>query len=97
MEKKWTKHEFDLLVYQYIDDVWRSEYRCPTYREIIEETGVGSTSTIPRILYRLADRGLLAISHGENGNINSFIPTTLVRVIDADTYACQQYPNIEGE
>ena len=97
MARTWTKHEFDADVFEYINDVWRSEYRCPTYREILANTGVASTSTIPRILTRLANRGVLLLSYTEEGGIRSFIPKAIVTVIDADTFACKFPYTQKGE
>lgn len=79
--------ERDVQAYNYIDYMWRDEYRSPTYREIMANTDITSSSLIPRTLERLEEQGVLVISRTKEGNIRSFVPTWLVRIIDADTYA----------
>ena len=70
----------DMEIYNYIDQVWRETYRPPTYRDIVRNTGISSTSTIRRVAERLADRGLIMISG------SALVPIWVVNVIDSDSW-----------
>lgn len=63
-----------------VEDYWLKYYISPSRREIVERTGVNSTSVISEALDELESAGLLHKS-GIKGTARSYVPMWVVEAI----------------
>ena len=64
-----------------VDDHWRTEYRPPTIREIMNMVGVNSSSVVAKVLRELASTDQLHMS-GQDGDARRAVPLWIVRLVN---------------